>query len=183
MLGHLFQIWYYTRHNRTLQVYSSLNDLIFTQCHRVMRKLELVQLFCCEVAWSKSCAEDGWLCKYDEYGSFEHLLFLSCFCINTDVSTHITNLQQKANLVEQGNSCSVDWEAGSWEVVTKRKVQATPWSDIKAQMEEKTEVFKWVASEANNSGKAPNRDRHSLTSGNSTDRWRAALQTPPPLTS
>ena len=39
--------------------------LMFTQGHRIMGKLELVQSFCCKVAWRNSNVHDGWLCKRD----------------------------------------------------------------------------------------------------------------------
>ena len=35
------------------------SNLMFTQGHRVMGKLEIVQLFCCIVAWSNSNVHDG----------------------------------------------------------------------------------------------------------------------------
>ena len=54
--------------------------LMFTQGHRVTKKLELVLSFCCKVEQSNSNIHDGWLCKeddceealYGEYGSFVH---------------------------------------------------------------------------------------------------------------
>ena len=60
---------------------------MFTQGHRVMGKLELVQSFCCKVAWSNTCIHDGWIIKGDDYeevmygayGLFEHMLFLFFF--------------------------------------------------------------------------------------------------------
>ena len=52
---------------------TELNSLIpvwmtfmFTQDHRVMGNLELVQSFCCKVAWSSSNVHDGWYCKADD---------------------------------------------------------------------------------------------------------------------
>ena len=39
---------------------------VFTLHDRVMGKLELVQSFCCKVAWSNSDVYDGWLCKGDD---------------------------------------------------------------------------------------------------------------------
>ena len=52
--------------------------------------------------------------------------------------------------------------------------------DSKGHIEEKTEVFKRVASEAMTGSRKASvtlstKTQHSLTSGNSTDRWRAAL--------
>ena len=54
--------------------------LMFTQGYRVVGKLELVQSFCCKVAWNNSNVGDGWhwlcemnvkkSCKYDEYVVF-----------------------------------------------------------------------------------------------------------------
>ena len=38
-------------------------SLMFTQGHRVTGNMELVQSFCCEVAWRYSNVRDGWLCK------------------------------------------------------------------------------------------------------------------------
>ena len=60
--------------------------LCFTKGHRVTGKLQSMQSFCCQVAWSDSNVHDDWLCKeydceevlYGEYGSFEHLLLLFC---------------------------------------------------------------------------------------------------------
>ena len=42
--------------------------LMFTQGHRVMCKLELVQLllFYCKAAWSNSDVHDGWLWKEND---------------------------------------------------------------------------------------------------------------------
>ena len=40
--------------------------LMFIQGHRVTGKLELVQSFCCKVAWSSLHVCDGWLCKGDD---------------------------------------------------------------------------------------------------------------------
>ena len=40
--------------------------LMFTQGHRVMEKLKLVQSFCCKVALSNSNVHNGWLCKRDD---------------------------------------------------------------------------------------------------------------------
>ena len=64
---------------------------MFTQGHRVMGKLELLQSFYCKVAWSISNVHDGWLREMTvkkfwecgEYGWFEHVLFLQfvCFCL------------------------------------------------------------------------------------------------------
>ena len=39
--------------------------MTFTQGHRFMRKLKLVQLSCCLVAWSSPDIRGGWLCKGD----------------------------------------------------------------------------------------------------------------------
>ena len=72
------------------KVYSFIpvwTTLMFTQGHRVMGKLELVQSFCCKIAWSNS-NNDGWTYKglqceevlYGENGLFEHLLCLF-FCV------------------------------------------------------------------------------------------------------
>ena len=64
-----------------------------TQGHRVTGKLELVQSFCCKLSAAKSgCVNqlkcvfvmaeyvkemtEKKSCKYGEYGSFEHVLFL-----------------------------------------------------------------------------------------------------------
>ena len=69
----------------------------------------------------------------------------------------------------------------------KERSKPNPNLTIKALMEEKTEVFKRVASEAKDRQwksfcDTLNRDT-TLTSGNSTDRWKAVLRTPTPLTS
>ena len=40
--------------------------LMFSQGHRIIGKLELVQSFCYKVAWSNWNVCDGWLCKEDE---------------------------------------------------------------------------------------------------------------------
>ena len=64
----------------------------FTQGHRVTRKLELVQSFCCKVAVAQiltvvDCVREitsKKTCKYGDYGSFEHLLFLY-FCVSGHV--------------------------------------------------------------------------------------------------
>ena len=50
----------------TAKVYSLISvwmTLMFTQGHWATGKLELVQAFCCKVAWSSSNVGDGWLCK------------------------------------------------------------------------------------------------------------------------
>ena len=70
--------------------YSSVSlwmTLMLTQGHRVKGKLELVQSFCCKVAWSNLNVHDDWVCKGNDceevlkgkYGLFEHLLFLVVF--------------------------------------------------------------------------------------------------------
>ena len=46
---------------------SSLNDFDVTQGHRVTRKLEFVQSFCCKIVWSNWNICDGWLCKGDDH--------------------------------------------------------------------------------------------------------------------
>ena len=61
-------------------------SLMFTQGHRVTGKLELVQSFCCGIAWSNSIIHDCWLCKeddfeetlYGKYGSFALLVLNGC---------------------------------------------------------------------------------------------------------
>ena len=54
----------------TTKLYSlipSWMTLMFTQGHSVtIGKLELVQSFCCKVAWSNSDVCDGWLCKGED---------------------------------------------------------------------------------------------------------------------
>ena len=40
--------------------------MTFTEGHRVMGKLELVQLFCYKAAWSNPNVCNGWLCKGDD---------------------------------------------------------------------------------------------------------------------
>ena len=40
--------------------------LTFTEVNRVMRKLELVQSFCCEMAWESPNFCNVWVCKGDE---------------------------------------------------------------------------------------------------------------------
>ena len=52
--------------------------LIFTQGHRVMGKVDLVQSFCCKVTWSNSNGHDGWLCKENDQRS-PVSIFSSCF--------------------------------------------------------------------------------------------------------
>ena len=66
-------------------------SVMLTQDHRVTGKLEILQSFCCKVAWSNLIVFDGWFCKGDDsevqygkhgsqYGthrSSEHLLL---FC-------------------------------------------------------------------------------------------------------
>ena len=57
---------------------------------KVTGKQELLQSFCCKVAWNNSNVPEGWLCKgdyceevlYGECGLFEHLLFLSFCCVH-----------------------------------------------------------------------------------------------------
>ena len=74
----------------TIRLYSLIPvwmTLMFTDDHRVTGQLELVQSFCCKVAWSDSDVRDYWLkemtvkksCKYGKYGLFEHLLFVFFF--------------------------------------------------------------------------------------------------------
>ena len=40
--------------------------LTFTQGHRIVRKLDFVQSFCCKVAWSCPNIQRAWLCKWDD---------------------------------------------------------------------------------------------------------------------
>ena len=40
--------------------------LMFIQGHSITGKVELVQSFCCKVAWSNADVFDGWLCKEDD---------------------------------------------------------------------------------------------------------------------
>ena len=63
---------------------------MFTQGHRVTRRLELVQSIRCKAVWSNWNICNGWLCKgddckevlkYSRYVPFEHLLFLFRFVI------------------------------------------------------------------------------------------------------
>ena len=49
-----------------LQFDSSLNDFDVHPRSQGSGKIELVQSFCCKVAWSNSNAHDGWLCKEDD---------------------------------------------------------------------------------------------------------------------
>ena len=46
--------------NRLIAVWMAL---MFTQGCRVVGNVELVQSFCCKVAWINSSVHDGWLCK------------------------------------------------------------------------------------------------------------------------
>ena len=47
---------------------------------RVMGKAELVQSFCCKVAWSSSDVHDGWLCKGDEWSPLS-MAYVCCLSI------------------------------------------------------------------------------------------------------
>ena len=88
--------------------------LTFTQGHRVARKLELVQSFCCNVVYEGTqifavvdhvhgeTARKG--CKYGEYGQFEHSVFLFlCFPMLLFVGC-LTSQQQAS--VSQGRICT-----------------------------------------------------------------------------
>ena len=44
--------------------YSVWMTFVFTQGHRVPEMLELVQSFCCKVAWSNPNVRIGWLCRW-----------------------------------------------------------------------------------------------------------------------
>ena len=41
--------------------------LTFSQGHRVMEKLKLVQSFCCKVACNNPNVHDSWICKRDDF--------------------------------------------------------------------------------------------------------------------
>ena len=63
--------------------------LMYTQGHRILRKLELVLSFCCKIAWSNWNVHDGWLwkggdSKCGKYGSLEHLFFLLVRCLTVE---------------------------------------------------------------------------------------------------
>ena len=102
---------------------------------------------------------------------------------------HITNPRQKAAIQPPwwNKETQAAWTDKRTMVKMWQKERSKPHPDltIKARMEEKTELFKRVASEAIDMQWKSSCDtlNRGTPSGISADRWRAALRTPTPPTS
>ena len=79
----------------TAKLYSLIlvwKTVMFTEGHRVRRKVELVQSFCCKVAWISSNVHDGWLYKGGDYEEV-----LSCEYCSTFLPLYLVKIPSRKN--------------------------------------------------------------------------------------